>query len=130
PARQSRRPGRPHEGPGLRGLHRLCQALTAHPGREGTTMATLDAPADFPRRHIGPGDAELQEVLRLLELNSLEDLVAETVPKAIRLGRALDLPAAASEASCLEELERLAAKNEVWRSYLGMGYADCRTPNV
>jgi glycine dehydrogenase len=89
------------------------------------------APTDpFLARHLGPRDADVQQMLQTLGLSSLEELVSATVPENIRLGRALGLPAARGEHEVLEELRRLAGRNQVWRSYLGMGYSDCVTPPV
>jgi glycine dehydrogenase len=69
-------------------------------------------------------------MLATLGLASLDDLVAETVPEGIRLGRGLELPAPLSEGEALAELRAKAAKNRVLRSFLGMGYHDCVTPAV
>ena len=69
----------------------------------------------------------------MLETLGLEDLDALTdavVPAEIRLRRPLELPAAATERAVLSELAGMAAKNQVWRSYIGMGYHDCVTPPV
>src|SRR5881397_1327130 len=86
--------------------------------------------ADFPARHIGPDPGDEAEMLRALGVASLDELVAETVPASIRFAGALDLPAPANEAEVLAELRRLAAKNQIWKSFIGMGYADCVTPPV
>jgi glycine dehydrogenase len=69
-------------------------------------------------------------MLGALGLQSLEGLIDQTIPSTIRLRRALDLPAPLSERDLLDRLSEIANKNEVWRSYLGMGYADCVTPPV
>ena len=69
-------------------------------------------------------------MLSTLGLDSLEALVDQVVPGDIRLTRSLDLPPAASEEAALAELAGLAAKNEVWRSWIGMGYHDTVTPPV
>jgi glycine dehydrogenase len=90
----------------------------------------LTHPDRFLDRHIGPNDDETTSMLKTLGSASLDALVADTVPASIRLGRALDLPPAASEYELLAELERIAAKNEARRSFLGMGYSDCITPPV
>jgi glycine dehydrogenase len=90
----------------------------------------LDPEDRFSARHIGPDDQDVAAMLRVLGLESLDDLVAQTVPAGIRLPRALNLPPAATEAEVLEELRTLAARNQIWKSYLGMGYSDCVTPPV
>jgi glycine dehydrogenase len=69
-------------------------------------------------------------MLAALGLTSLDDLMRETVPEGIRLGRGLDLPPALSEAEVLGELGAKAGRNRIFRSFLGMGYHDCVTPAV
>ncbi len=90
-------------------------------------LAQSDA---FPRRHIGPNDAEIAAMLAAVGVASTDELVARTVPAPIRLGRALDLPAGCTEHEWLDEVTRVASQNQVWRSYLGTGYSDCFTPPV
>src|SRR5262249_27369352 len=91
---------------------------------------SLEHPDVFEKRHNGPDEHDVQTMLRALNLGSLDQLVPETVPAAIRLGRALDLPPPASEAELLAELEAIAAKNQIFRSFIGMGYSDTITPPV
>jgi glycine dehydrogenase len=86
--------------------------------------------ADFPPRHIGPDDTDEAAMLRTLGVGTLEELAAETVPADIRFAGALDLPAPVDEAAVLGELRALAAKNQIWKSFIGMGYSDCVTPPV
>jgi glycine dehydrogenase len=90
----------------------------------------LAHPDVFVRRHIGPSPEEQGEMLKAMGLKSLDELVAETVPASIRMAKRLQLPVGLTEAALLERARELGAKNEVWRSYLGMGYADCITPPV
>ncbi|MBX3191982.1 MAG: aminomethyl-transferring glycine dehydrogenase [Labilithrix sp.] len=94
------------------------------------TTSFLAHPDVFVRRHIGPDPAEQKQMLAEMGLASLDALVAETVPASIRMPSPLALPAGLSEAALLERARELGAQNEVWRSYLGMGYADCITPPV
>jgi glycine dehydrogenase len=91
---------------------------------------SLEHPDHFEKRHLGPDDKDVAVMLRALGVSSLDELVAETVPPSIRLGRALDLPPPASESALLAELEAIGAKNRLFRSYLGMGYSDTITPPV
>jgi glycine dehydrogenase len=91
---------------------------------------SLEHPDHFAARHIGPDEHDIAEMLRVVGAKSLDDLIEQTIPASIRLRRELDLPAALSEHELLEQLRGIADKNEVWRSYLGMGYADCITPPV
>jgi glycine dehydrogenase len=69
-------------------------------------------------------------MLEVLGLSSLDDLIDKTVPTAIRLNQPLQLPAAQTEYAALTKLKQIAAKNQVFRSYIGMGYYDCITPPV
>jgi glycine dehydrogenase len=84
----------------------------------------------FPSRHIGPDDADVAEMLATLGLPTLDALVAETVPADILLAADLKLPPAVTEAEVLAELRALSERNQVWKSYLGLGYSDCFTPPV
>src|SRR5262245_3046207 len=84
----------------------------------------------FAERHIGPDERDVSEMLATLRYDSLDALIDDAVPKSIRLGRDLALPRALSERDALTEIGRLARENEVFKSYLGMGYSDCVTPPV
>ena len=92
------------------------------------TRSLLAHPADFPHRHIGPGESEIAEMLEALGVSSLDELVDETVPGGIRLGEELDLPAPLSEPQALAELREKAAENQIFRSFIGRGDHDCITP--
>jgi len=95
---------------------------------EGTTHT---AGADqFVTRHIGPRPRDVDAMLDVLGYSSLDDLMDATVPKGIRLDRPLRLPPAQSEYETLHTIRDLASHNEVYRSYIGMGYADCIVPPV
>jgi glycine dehydrogenase len=82
----------------------------------------------FVDRHIGPSSEEIEQMLQLLGASSLEELVSETIPAAIRLEGALDLPNALSEYKLLERASELASRNERFRSFIGTGYNDTITP--
>jgi len=91
-----------------------------------TRIAT--APDRFADRHIGPRASDVREMLALLELGSLDELVDRALPAAIRMSGDLELPPAKSEAEVLAELRRIAGKNRVARSLIGMGYSECVVP--
>ncbi|MBI5851038.1 MAG: aminomethyl-transferring glycine dehydrogenase [Planctomycetes bacterium] len=99
-------------------------------------MTTSNFDAHFPRsdsfvdRHLGPRRSDLPRMLETLGLRSLDDLVEKALPPAIRWSGELAVPAAAGEAESIAELRALANKNQVWRSYLGMGYHGTLTPPV
>src|SRR5882757_7941537 len=87
-------------------------------------------PDTFPRRHIGPGAEETAAMLRLLGYSTVDALIDEAIPAQIRLRRPLQLPAGRHEHEVLTALREVASQNQVFRSYLGMGYYDCLTPAV
>ncbi len=84
----------------------------------------------FVDRHIGPGASETQEMLQALGVDSIDQLIDETVPDSIRQERELDVPEAMSEYAFLKELERTADMNKVFKSYIGLGYYGTITPSV
>ncbi|MCU0526583.1 MAG: aminomethyl-transferring glycine dehydrogenase [Elainella sp. Prado103] len=84
----------------------------------------------FERRHIGPSPAEVAQMLDRLQVESLEQLIDQAVPSAIRIRQPLQIEAGRSEYELLAELKAIASQNQIFRSYLGMGYANCITPPV
>ncbi|MDA1195123.1 MAG: aminomethyl-transferring glycine dehydrogenase [Planctomycetota bacterium] len=96
-----------------------------------TTATTgLDHPDVFIRRHLGPREADIEAMLKTLGYESLDALTNAVVPDDIHLGRELGVGAAISESELLERMRGFAGENQVWRSYLGMGYHACITPPV
>ena len=95
-----------------------------------TSLESLPPRDRFVDRHVGPREDDVGAMLDALGLASLEELAETVVPAGIRTDRPLELPPAASEEEVLAELRELAADNEVWRSWIGMGYHDCVTPPV
>ncbi|MER3445482.1 MAG: glycine dehydrogenase (aminomethyl-transferring) [Candidatus Dadabacteria bacterium] len=79
---------------------------------------------------MGPNEVETKEMLKTIGADSIESLIDETIPSAIRLEKPLNLPNAVSEYRFLEDLGRVARKNRVFKSYIGLGYYDCITPGV
>ena len=90
----------------------------------------LTVPDSFVRRHLGPTEADRQEMLAILGMQSLDALVDNTIPEDIRLRTAISLPKNRSEQDVLGELRAIADRNQVYRSLIGMGYFDCVTPPV
>ena len=84
----------------------------------------------FARRHIGPSEDEVRDMLREVGFENLDALIDAAVPKNIRLDRQLNLPEAKSEIEALAELRAIAKKNKIARSFIGAGYSDCITPPV
>ena len=86
--------------------------------------------SSFAPRHIGPQDRDLAPMLEAVGASSLEELIDQTIPPAIRLGKEPGLAAPVSEQEFLERLRVIAGKNSVFKSYLGQGYYGCVTPSV
>src|SRR5437588_10347803 len=84
----------------------------------------------FQSRHIGPDSSERDQMLKVTGAASLDALMDEAIPARIRSARPLNVPAGKSEAEFLRDLRALATRNEIYRSYLGLGYSDCITPSV
>ncbi len=84
----------------------------------------------FVDRHIGPDGSEQAKMLAVLGLDTLADLIDKTVPPAIRLDQPLQLPAPLTEYAAIAALKKVAGKNQIFRSFLGMGYANTITPPV
>ncbi|WP_158768788.1 aminomethyl-transferring glycine dehydrogenase [Paraglaciecola sp. L1A13] len=94
------------------------------------SLSQLEQTQDFIRRHIGPSEAEMAEMLEFVGADSLDDLMQQTVPEGIRLPQSLNVGESQTEAQALAYLKSVASKNKVHRSYIGMGYHDTLTPNV
>jgi glycine dehydrogenase len=84
----------------------------------------------FVNRHIGPNQAETEEMLAAIGAASLDQLINETVPAGIRLQRLPDLPMPLSEYEYLKALQHIAAQNQSCRHFIGMGYYGTITPSV
>ena len=94
------------------------------------SLADLEMRDDFVRRHIGPGEPQIADMLETLGFASLGELVEKTVPKAIVSQAADDLPEAKSERETLSYLRKMADRNQVFTSMIGMGYYGTVTPKV
>jgi glycine dehydrogenase len=93
-------------------------------------LTELQDDGAFVARHVGTGPAEQEGMLADLGCASMEELLGQSVPEAIRDEALEGLPAAASEARVLHELQELAARNRPLRAYLGLGYHGTVTPPV
>ncbi len=90
----------------------------------------LGYPDSFVQRHIGPSPEDQQQMLHQLGFSSLDALIEQTVPRQIRQEKPLQLGHSRSEYELLAELKAIAAQNQVFRSFIGMGYHGCITPPV
>ncbi len=84
----------------------------------------------FASRHIGITEEDFNHMLKTVSVDSLDQLIHETIPDDIKLKKVLDLDAPMSEHKFLAHLETLSKKNKVFRSYIGLGYHESLTPSV
>lgn len=84
----------------------------------------------FVNRHNGPRKHEVEKMLRKIGVNSVDELINQTIPDAIRLKKPLDIAPAMSEFEYLKYLKKIGAKNKVFRSYIGLGYYGTIIPGV
>jgi glycine dehydrogenase len=84
----------------------------------------------FYHRHIAAGREQINEMLDEIKAETLDELIDEIIPKNIRLRQPLDLDEPTSEYRFLEELKKTASKNEIKKSFIGLGYHETITPNV
>ncbi len=84
----------------------------------------------FESRHNAPDAAQIEAMLKTVKAKSIDELISQTVPSAIRLKKPLNLPAAQSEYDFLNGFKKLVSKNKIYKSYIGTGYYNCITPGV
>ena len=84
----------------------------------------------FIERHIGPNDAEIAQMLRVIGHDSLESMTDAIVPGKIKSSAPLALPKAITEVEALAKIRTIADKNQVLKSFIGQGYYGTHTPNV
>jgi glycine dehydrogenase len=96
----------------------------------GATLRDLEHHSAFLERHIGPNDAEIAHMLRVIGHDSLEALTDAIVPASIKSPAPLALPEAITEVEALAKIRAIADRNQVFRSFIGQGYYGTHTPNV
>ena len=90
----------------------------------------IDSPDTFEQRHIGPDEKQQADMLRVIGVRSLDALIDAALPASIRLKKPLQLPPAETEHEYLDRLRTVAAKNQRFKSFIGMGYYGTITPSV
>ena len=90
----------------------------------------LNNAVKFESRHNGPTEAEIAAMLEKIGASSLTELINQTVPQSIQLERPMQLPAAQLESEFLKNFKKLASKNKVFSSFIGLGYYDTLVPGV
>lgn len=112
--------------------------VTTAPTSAASASTTLGPTDTFFRRHIPHTAGETTEMLAACGYGSMAEFLTASVPSTIRLARGIEIDdptrtgthAERGEAETLAALKAMAGKNEIWRSYLGMGYHDTITPPV
>ncbi len=84
----------------------------------------------FESRHNAPDSSQIKAMLETVKAKSVDDLISQTVPSAIRLKKPLNLPSAQSESEFLNGFKGLVSKNKIYQSFIGTGYYNCITPGV
>jgi glycine dehydrogenase len=94
------------------------------------SLRDLEHHGAFIERHIGPDDAEIAQMLRVIGHDSLESMTDAIVPGSIKSAAPLALPEAITEEEALAKIRMIADRNQVFRSFIGQGYYGTLTPNV
>ncbi|MFT4595571.1 MAG: glycine dehydrogenase, partial [Bacteroidia bacterium] len=84
----------------------------------------------FANRHIGPRGEDLKDMLSEIGANSMEELIAKTIPASIRLKEELNLADAMTEVEYAAHIQSIGKKNRLYKTYIGLGYYDTVVPNV
>ena len=100
------------------------------PQSPSPSLRDLEHHSAFVERHIGPNDAEIAHMLRVIGHDSLDAMTDAIVPGNIKSPEALDLPEAITEVEALAKIRKIADRNEVFRSFIGQGYYGTHVPNV
>ena len=94
------------------------------------SLSALENAAEFIARHIGIGPDDEATMLQAVGAASRDELMASIVPRSIARSQPMDIPDPVTEAAALSELKAMAAKNKVFKSYIGQGYYGTHTPGV
>lgn len=84
----------------------------------------------FVNRHNGPRKSEVEKMLHKIGVNSVDELISQTIPDGIRLNKSLNINSAVTEHQYLKDLKKIASKNKAYRSYIGLGYYGTIIPAV
>ena len=95
-----------------------------------TSLTDLENRNAFIRRHIGPDEQQIADMLSAIQVASLEELCQQIVPASIQFKGLLNLESATPEPEALDYLKAIAKQNQVYKNYIGMGYHDTHVPNV
>ncbi|MBX2960836.1 MAG: aminomethyl-transferring glycine dehydrogenase [Flavobacteriales bacterium] len=88
------------------------------------------ATQNFSARHIGPRESDVKEMLSAIGVNSIDELINQTIPSKIRLKKELNLDKPLTEFEYLNHIKDLSSKNKLFKSYIGLGYYNTILPSV
>jgi glycine dehydrogenase len=108
----------------------MSQIPVSRASLRAASLRELEHHSAFIERHIGPNDAEIAQMLRVVGQDSLDALTDAIVPASIKSTAPLALPEAITEVEALAKIRAIAVKNQVFRSFIGQGYYGTHTPNV
>ncbi|MXZ23167.1 MAG: aminomethyl-transferring glycine dehydrogenase [Caldilineaceae bacterium SB0665_bin_25] len=108
----------------------IAQQLADHAALQNGRESLLQRTDAFVPRHLGPDHDEQEAMLKTVGVDSLDQLIDQTIPAPIRLQRPLALPGPRPESDILAEMAEFAGRNQLFRSFIGMGYYDTITPPV
>lgn len=93
-------------------------------------IANLNERTHFQHRHNGPSNDDISQMLDTVGVDSVDELIDQTVPENIRKRATLNIPEALDEFSYIRSVKEIASKNKVFKSFIGLGYYNCVTPAV
>jgi glycine dehydrogenase len=85
---------------------------------------------NFARRHNGPQEEDVEKMLKVIGVKTLDELIDKTIPKQIRFKKSLDLPQGMNEYEFMNHIKAIAKKNRIYKSYIGMGFYNTILPAV
>ncbi len=85
---------------------------------------------NFIDRHNGPRKEQVQAMLESIGVSTIDELIDQTIPEAIRMGKPLNLPEGMNEYEYLDHIKKIASKNRIFKTYIGLGYYNTITPGV
>ena len=85
---------------------------------------------NFTPRHNGPQTADVEKMLKVIGVSSIDELIDKTIPSSIRLKAPLNLPKGMNEFEYLNHIKAIASKNKIYSSFIGMGYYNTIVPAV
>jgi glycine dehydrogenase len=93
-------------------------------------MTQFEFQDKFVNRHVGPNESDIEKMLSVIGISSLDKLINKTVPDSIRLKKKLKLDNPLTENEFLIKLKKIASKNKIYKNYIGLGYYPTITPSV